>query len=246
MNAARKESTVRRDSELMAKRALQIHRGGARAAVLGVNDGLVSVLCLVLAVAAAQGSAKSVLIAGLAGLIAGAISMAAGEWISIKSQIDLFRGVLFDLERLVQENRDILISQLREYFENSGQDKKTASITATQIATNNDYLKREYARNVMGINPNELGSPWLAALSSLVLFMLGGFAALLPWFFMDGYAAVISSIVFTAIGGIIVGGYVSYSGGGKIWRGCLRQLFIIILAAGVTYGLGHLFGIAVS
>lgn len=241
-----REEQMRLDSELMAKRAIQIHRGGARAAVLGVNDGLVSTLCIVLAVAAAQDSAKAVLIAGLAGLIAGAISMAAGEWISIKSQVDLFKGVLDDLNRMVREDREFLTSQLQEDFQNSGLDKKTAKVAAEEISRDDEHLSNEYARNVMGINPDELGSPWIAAFSSFALFTLGSLVALAPWFFIEGNAAGATSVVFTALGGLLVGGYVSYTGGSSILRGSVRQLFIIVLASVVTYGVGHLFGVAVG
>jgi VIT1/CCC1 family predicted Fe2+/Mn2+ transporter len=246
MTQISRDERMRRDSELIAKRALQIHRGAARAAVLGVNDGLVSVLCIVLAVAAAQNSAKAVLIAGFAGLVAGAISMAAGEWISIKSQIDLFKGVLDDLTRLVREDRELLTSQLQADFERSGLDKHTASVAASEIARDDGHLQEEYARNVMGINPKELGSPWTAALSSFTLFMIGGLAALSPWFFSEGHAAEVQSIIFTVIGGLVVGGYVSYTGGDRMANGALRQLFIIIFASVVTYGVGHLFGVAVG
>ncbi len=210
--------------------------------MLGVNDGLVSTLCIVLAVAAAQESATSVLIAGLAGLIAGAISMAAGEWISIKSQIDLFQGVLDDLQRLVKDDRELLTAQLEDDFKNSGLDSVTAATAAREISLDDKHLSTEYARNVMGFNPDELGSPWTAAFSSFLLFTAGSLVALCPWFFTEGATAIVLSIVFTTIGGLIVGGYVSRSSGSDIPRGAVRQLLIIAFASAVTYGVGHLFG----
>jgi vacuolar iron transporter family protein len=240
------EELMRLDSELLARRAIQIHRGAARAAVLGVNDGLVSTLCIVLAVAAAQDSAKNVLIAGFAGLIAGAISMAAGEWISVTSQVDLFRGVLGDLKRLVRDDRQLLTGQLQDDFEISGLDTKTAKLAANEIARDDRHLSTEYARNVMGINPEELGSPWTAAFSSFALFTLGSLAALLPWFFTEGRTAILLSIGLTMVGGLIVGGYVSRTSGSDIPRGAVRQLAIIIFASVMTYGIGHLFGAAIA
>lgn len=236
------EEILLRDSELLNKRALQIHRGAARAAVLGVNDGLVSVLCIVLAVHAAQDSAKSVLIAGFAGLVAGAISMAAGEWISVTSQVDLFRGVLGDVKRLLKEDRAILVSQLQDDFESSGADSKTAAAVANEIAKDDSHLMQEYAENVMKINPEELGSPWTAAFSSFALFTVGALFALAPWFFADGNIAAALSIALTIVAGSIVGGYVTRSSGGGIFRGAARQIFIIAFASVVTYGVGHLFG----
>lgn len=246
MHQTSNEELLRRDSALLKRRALQIHRGAARAAVLGVNDGLVSTLCIVLAVAAAQDSAKAVLIAGFAGLIAGAISMAAGEWISIKSQVELFRGVLEDLQRLVKEDKELLTSQLQANFERNGLDKKTSKLAADGISRNDEHLSNEYARDVMGINPDELGSPWTAVASSFLLFTAGALAPLSPWFFTEGHTAIILSIFFTSIGGLVVGGYVSYSSGSNVFKGAARQLCIIVLASVVTYGVGHLFGVAIG
>ncbi len=241
-----REEIMQRDSALLTKRALQIHRGAARAAVLGVNDGLVSTLCIVLAVAAASGSAHSVLLAGLAGLIAGALSMAAGEWISVTSQVELFKGVLSDLKRMVNEDREVLRQQLEDDFKNSGLDQSTAQIASSEIARDDHHLTTEYARNVMGINPEELGSPWTAAFSSFALFTAGSLVALFPWFYSEGTAAIATSIIATSIGGLIVGGYVSRTGGGNIAKGAIRQLFIIVLASAVTYGIGHLFGAVIG
>lgn len=245
MTETNKEQQMLEDSALLNRRALQIQRGAARAAVLGVNDGLVSVLCIVLGVAAAASSSQTVLIAGFAGLIAGAISMAAGEWISVKSQVELFRGVLDDLKRLVQDDRELLVSQLQVNFEAGGLGKKTAEMSAAEISLNDDFLCSEYARNVMGINPKELGSPWTAAFSSFALFTVGALVALVPWFFTGGHTASLLSIIFTAIGGLIVGGYVSHSSGSNIPKGALRQLFIIIFASIVTYGIGYAVGTVV-
>lgn len=241
-----KEELRYEDSALLTKRAVQLQRGAARAAVLGVNDGLVSTLCIVLGVAAASASREAVLIAGFAGLVAGAISMAAGEWISVTSQVDLFKGVLADLHRMVKDDRELLTEQLQEDFTKSGLDTKTAAIAAAEIARDDHHLTVEYARNVMGINPEELGSPWTAAFSSFALFTLGSLAALGPWFFSEGVTAITLSILFTSIGGLIVGGYVSRTSGNSIPNGAIRQLFIIALASVVTYGIGYIFGTAVN
>lgn len=240
------EESLKRDSALLKRRALQIHRGAARAAVLGVNDGLVSTLCIILAVAAAQDSPTAVLIAGFAGLVAGAISMAAGEWISIKSQIELFKGVLGDLNRLVKEDRGLLTDQLKANFVRNGLSKKTAKLAAEGISEKDSHLITEYSRDVMGINSHELGSPWTAAGSSFLLFVAGAMIALCPWFFTEGTLAIVLSIFFTSLGGLLVGGYVSHSGGGNVTKGALRQLAIIAFASIITYGVGYLFGVAVG
>ena len=235
-----------KDSQLLARRALQVQRGAARAAVLGVNDGLVSVLCIVLAVAGAGASAHNVLLAGFAGLIAGAVSMAAGEWISVKAQAELFGGILKDIRKLILEDRSLLVKQVEDGLSKSGHGDKTAETAANEIAEDDRHLTEVYARQVMGFNPDELGSPWVAAISSFALFTLGALAPLAPWFFVEGSIAIWISIILTGIGGLIVGGYISTSSGKPVINGALRQIGIIVLASLVTYGVGYLFGVSVS
>jgi VIT1/CCC1 family predicted Fe2+/Mn2+ transporter len=233
-------------TDILARRARQVQRGGARAAVLGVNDGLVSTLCIVLAVAAAGADAKAVLLAGFAGLIAGAVSMAAGEWISVKAQVELFDGILSDIHKLVGKHKGFLVGQLAEGLMATGHEKPTAQAAAKEIAKNEKQLGDAYARQVMGFNPEELGSPWLAAASSFVLFTVGALVPLAPWLFGSGMVAVMLSIILTAIAGLIVGGYIANSSGKSIIVGALRQLGIILLASAVTYGVGYLFGVTVG
>lgn len=235
-----------RDSALLAQRAAEVQKGAARAAVLGINDGLVSVLCIILGVAGGKGSPHAVLLAGFAGLIAGAISMAAGEWISVQSQVELFTGILNDLKKLIQSDRELLVEQLEKDLASSGISAKTAATAAAEISRNDKHLYNEFAANVIEINPDELGSPWHAAVSSFALFTVGALAALLPWFFTHGPLAITLSMVLTAIGGLVVGAYVARSSGNNLFKGAVRQLLIIIFAAAVTYGVGLLFGTAVS
>lgn len=235
-----------KDSEILAKRSLQVQRGAARAAVLGVNDGLVSVLCIVLAVAGAAAPAHTVLLSGFAGLIAGAVSMAAGEWISVRAQVELFDGILNDIHKLMAHDRQLLIEQVTDSLSRSGHADATAVKAANEIAEDDHHLSEVYARQVMGFNPEELGSPWVAAGSSFVLFTLGALAPLVPWFFGGSAVIMTLSIVFTACGSLIVGGYISYSSGRGVWRGALRQLGIVAMASIVTYGVGYLFGVSAS
>lgn len=234
------------DSQVLAARASQVQRGGARAAVLGVNDGLVSTLCLVLAVAAAGAGSQAVLVAGFAGLIAGAVSMAAGEWISVKAQAELFQGILNDLKKMVKNDRALLEDNLADSFVANGVEGTSAAVAAKEVASKENNLFSVYASQVIGINPEELGSPWVAAISSFLLFTLGALAPLSPWFFTGGTTAIWLSIIFTAVGGLFAGGYVASSSGKSVGYGALRQLAIIILAAGVTYGVGFVFGTTVA
>lgn len=233
------------DSAILARRARQVQNGGARAAVLGVNDGLVSTLCIVLAVAGATQSQTAVLLAGFAGLIAGAISMAAGEWISVQSQVDLFRGVLKDVKRLVKTDRRLIMDELEKDLIADGMSASTAQKATAEIAQKDAHLYNNFVDHVIGINKDELGSPWVAAGSSFLLFTVGAFVALAPWFFVGGGGAIGLSIGLTALSGLLVGGFVASSSGDSLIKGALRQLFIIVLASAVTYGVGYLFGATV-
>jgi vacuolar iron transporter family protein len=234
------------DSAVLARRALQVQRGAARAAVLGVNDGLVSVLCIVLAVAGAGAEPHAVLLAGFAGLVAGAVSMAAGEWISVRAQVELFNGILADIKNLLRSDKELLVEQVTDSFSKSGHGDKTAAKAALEIAENDHHLTQVYARQVMGFNPDELGSPWIAAVSSFLLFTAGALVPLAPWLFGGGAVVIWLSTILTGIGGLIVGGYISKTSGKGVVYGALRQLGIILLASVVTYGVGYLFGVSVG
>lgn len=236
----------KRDSEILAVRAAQVQKGGARAAVLGVNDGLVSTLCIVLAVAAAGGSQHAVFLAGFAGLIAGAVSMAAGEWVSVQSQVDLFEGVLADLKKMIKKDKDLLVENLFGHLQDNGYSAKTAKAASSELAKDEKSFFGTYAEQVVGVNPDELGSPWVAAISSFLLFTMGALAPLAPWLLTDGMSGIVWSIVLTAIGGLIAGAYVANSSGKSLTYGAVRQFLIVLLAAVATYGVGHLFGVTVG
>lgn len=236
----------KRDSMILARRAAQVQRGGARAAVLGVNDGLVSTLCIVLGVAAAGADQSAVVLAGLAGLVAGSISMAAGEWISVQSQVDLFHGVLNDLKKMIKNDKVLLEDNLTAHLVQDGYSSKTAVAATKELAVDKDQFYTTYAEQVIGLNPDELGSPWVAAISSFALFTLGALAPLSPWFFSEGVTAMWWSVALTAAGGLVAGGYVAYSSGKSLSFGAMRQFLIVVFASVVTYGVGMLFGSVVG
>lgn len=234
------------DAANLHRRAVQVSRGAARAAVLGVNDGLVTVLALTLGLAGAHASVSAVRLAGFASLVAGAFSMAAGEWVSVRAQVEMYQGVLGDLRALLGRNPKLVLDTLEERLENFGFDTSTAQKATTEIALDEDLFLSFTARTVFGVNSDELGSPLTAALSSLLLFSLGALVPLLPWFFTQGGAGVTWTIALTAIGAVAVGGYVSRTGGTQIWRGAVRQLVIVALAAAITYGIGAAVGTTVG
>jgi len=204
------------------------------------------VLCVVIGVAAAGAENSAVLLAGFAGLIAGAVSMAAGEWISVQSQVELFQGVLKDLKKLIKDDRDLLVEQVADRLSESGHGDATARKAADEISRSDTHLLNVYANQIIGINPDELGSPWIAAGSSFALFTLGALFPLAPWFFMGGTNGIALSIVLTLLASLLVGGYVARSSGRSVLYGATRQLLIVVFAAAVTYGIGALFGVATA
>lgn len=241
------QEEIHQASQLLAKRAAQVQRGAARAAVLGVNDGLVSILCIVVGVAAAGADAKSVLIAGFAGALAGAISMAAGEWISVKTQVELFEGVLEDLRVIMRDDKKLLATNLAKNFEQHGMDKDTAVHAAKDVAKDQKMFMSMYSSQVIGLNEDELGSPWWAAGSSFALFVAGAIAPMIPWVIgLHDLPGIVLAITLTGFASLFVGGYTARSSGRSVMYGAIRQLLIVVFAAIVTYGIGHLFGVAVS
>jgi len=231
-------------SKKLKERAALVQRGGLRAAVLGVNDGLVSTVCLVVGFAATGASTGVVLTAGLAGLLAGAISMAAGEWISVKAQVELFEGVLSDLQASMKTEKEHLVHSLAHTLAGGGMEIHTAHQAAKDIARNDDDFMTIYASQVIGMNKDELGSPWIAAGSSFALFAVGALVPLAPWFFGGGMIAIAISVIATSIGGLVVGAFIARSSGKNIAYGAIRQLLIILGSSFVTYGIGYLFGVS--
>ena len=219
------------DADALAARVAQVARGGARAAVLGVSDGLVTNVCLILAVAGASASRSSVRLAGFASLIAGSLSMAAGEWVSVRSQVELFSG---------------LIDELSSHLEAAGFGRETAHAASTELPLDEPRFLRFAAANLFGINPDELGSPMTAALTSLTYFAAGALVPLLPWFFTGAPTATWLSVVLTGLASVVVGSIVSRLSDRPVVWGALRQLAIVAGASAVTYGIGRLFGTAVS
>lgn len=172
--------------------------------------------------------------------------MAAGEWVSVRAQVELYQGVLGELRSLVGRNPKLVLDALEDKLEGFGFDTSTAQKASTEIGLDEELFLSFAARNVFGVNDDELGSPMTAALSSLALFSLGALVPLAPWFFTEGGAGVALTIVLTTVSAVVVGAYIGRSGGTSAWRSALRQFVIVAGAAGITYGIGALFGTTVS
>jgi VIT1/CCC1 family predicted Fe2+/Mn2+ transporter len=234
------------DAAQLAARVEQVARGGVRAAVLGVNDGLVTNVCLILAVAGANASRGSVRLAGFASLIAGALSMAAGEWVSVRSQVELFESLIGQLRGLLTRNPKLVLDELADHLEAAGFGRDTARAATTEIPLDEPRFMRFATTTLFGINPDELGSPLTAAGSSMFWFALGALVPLLPWFFTGRPLAVWLSVVLTRLASLAVGAELGRRSQRSPLRGAARQLAIVVSAAAMTYGIGRLFGTAVS
>src|SRR5438874_9123103 len=211
-----------------------VQGGTARAAVFGISDGLVSNVSLILGVAGANPGAGVVRLAGLAGLIAGAVSMAAGEYVSMKAQTELYEREL-DLERReLRRNPHVETVELTQIYQSRGVDPDRARELAQQMMSDPDTALETHAREELGINPDNLGSPVGAAVSSFVAFALGALAPLVPWFIGSGTAATIASVIVGLVASTIVGTLLARFNGRSVLFSAARQTAIATFAAGVT------------
>ena len=218
--------------------------GGARAAVFGVSDGLVTNVSLTLGMAGAHPAAGVVRLAGLAGLIAGACSMAAGEYVSMRAQSELFERELA-LERHELHNRpEGELRELVKIYEDRGLDRALARQLAGEMMRTPELALETHAREELGIDPQRLGSPFQAAGSSFAMFAIGALLPLLPWLLASGTGAIIASIVIGSIAALGIGVALAVFTRRRWWWSAIRQLMIAAVAAGVTYGIGHLVGVS--
>ena len=218
-----------------------------RAAVLGANDGLLSNFSLVMGVAGAQVSANTVLVTGLAGLLAGAGSMAMGEWVSVQSARELAGHQLQIEAREIEEIPDEEREELALIYEAKGLDAAQArALAARQIADRSTALDT-LAREELGIDPDELGgSATVAAGTSFVLFSVGAILPVVPYFFLSGTPAVIISAALSAIGLFGIGALITvFTGRSALFSGG-RQVLIGGAAAALTYLVGRAIGSAVG
>ncbi len=226
------------------------HRTGGnalRAAVLGANDGLVSNLSLVMGVAGAEFSERTVLVTGLAGLLAGACSMAMGEWLSVTSARELYETQIATEASELRESPEEEKEELILIYEAKGLPQAQARALAERIIADPSTALDTLAREELGIDPKELGgSAWIAGGTSFLLFALGAIFPVLPFFFLQGSAAVETSLGQSAVVMFLIGaGTTLFTGRGMVFSG-LRQVGIGIAAAAITYGLGRLIGVSLS
>lgn len=221
--------------------------GTFRAAIFGVSDGLVSNVSLIMGVAGAGVDNQVILIAGLAGLLAGAFSMGAGEYISMRAQREVFER-LIDLERkelaLFPEEE---LSELAVIYEEKGVPSGLANDLATAVMADPKIALDTHAREELGLDPEEgLGSPWGASIASFLMFAFGAAVPLVPFIFGEGTSPLVVSAVLSIIVLFIVGAGISVLTGKSPLLSGLRQVAVGAAASIVTYAVGSLFNVAVG
>lgn len=218
-----------------------------RAAVLGANDGLVSNLSLVMGVAGAALDNRTVLITGLAGLLAGAISMALGEWLSVQSARELYGHQIKIEAGEIEQAPEEEAEELALIYEARGLPPDQAQTLAAQILADPQNALDTLAREELGVDPEELGgSAWEAALTSFVLFALGAIFPVLPFAFFSGFSAVIASILFSILALFGLGAVITLFTGRSVLYSGLRMVIFGLLAAAVTFGIGRLIGVGIA
>lgn len=222
------------------------HGGSLRAAVFGINDGLVSNFGLVMGFAGAEAKSEYILLAGVAGLLAGSFSMAAGEYVSVRAQRELFE------QQIAMEKQELEMSPKEEeeelalIYQAKGIPEADAHLMARRIVENPRTAIDTLAREELGLDPSQLGSPWAAAGSSFVAFILGAIVPVLPYLFTAGTTAWTVSGLLSCLALFSVGALISiFTARGPLVSG-LRMLAIGLLASAITYSVGWLLGVSVA
>lgn len=218
--------------------------GWLRPAVFGAMDGLVSNFALIAGVVGAAGAGTGAVLAGFAGLVAGACSMAAGEYTSVKSQTELMRAEIAVERRELDRDPAGELAELAALYRSRGLDAKLADQVAVSLSADPERALRVHVREELGVDPDDLPSPVLAAASSFGAFAVGALVPLAPFLF--GASGLTLAVVLSVLGLFGFGAAVAAMTARPWWLGGLRQLALGVGAAAVTFGLGHLLGVTVS
>ncbi len=218
-----------------------------RAAVLGGNDGLVSNFSLVMGIAGATAGGSGVLLAGVAGLLAGALSMALGEWISVKSSQELHENQMqLEMDEL-ETNPEGEQKEIALIYMAKGIPEDQANTMAAEIMQDKNRAHDLLVREELGINPEELkGSAMEAAIYSFVLFAIGAVIPVIPFMFNTGITAIVISVISSAAGLFLIGAAITLFTGKSIWFSGFRQVIFGLIAAAITFGIGKLIGVSLE
>ena len=218
-----------------------------RAAVLGANDGLVSNLSLVMGVAGADLSGKAILITGFAGLLAGAFSMALGEWLSVQSSRELYKNQIKIETQEIDTAPEEETEELALIYQSRGIEKEQAQQMAARIMQDRGSAVETLAREELSVDPKELGgSAWTAAITSFLLFAIGAIIPVFPFIFLSGIGAVALSIVLSTVGLFVIGSGITLFTGRSVLFSGSRMVLFGLAAAAITYGLGKLIGVSIG
>lgn len=220
--------------------------GNLRAAVFGVNDGLISNVSLILGVAGASANHYFIILSGIAGLLAGACSMAAGEYVSMRSQKEFFEYQIGLEKSELEEYPEEEALELALIYEARGLPKEEAERLANVIISNPEHALDTLAREELGLNPDELGSPWGAAISSFLSFGIGAIIPLIPFLLGDFAWNLVISICLTSVTLFVIGATLSLFTSSNALKSGLRMLLIGWMAGALTYGIGKLIGVSIS
>jgi vacuolar iron transporter family protein len=218
--------------------------GSLRPATFGVMDGLVSNFALVAGVVGGGASGTTVLITGLAGLVAGACSMATGEFASVSSQTELMRAEIAVEKRELIDNPEDELRELTALYQQKGLRPELAAEVARELSADPEVAWRVHAREELGVDPDDLPSPWVAAGSSFLAFTVGALIPLLP--FLLGASSVLPTLFVSAAGLIVAGSIIARLTAKPMWFGGGRQLVLGGLSAVVAYGVGLLVGVGLG
>ena len=238
-----------RSAEEIGQRHRSAGGGNLRALVFGANDGLVSNAGLILGVVGAtggNGEGRAVVISGVAGLLAGAFSMASGEYVSVRSQREMFEHQIAAERDELETYPEAEAAELATIYQARGLSLDDANHMAASIIKNPAYALDALAREELGLDPEHLGSPWGAAGSSFVSFSLGAVIPLLPFLLTRGHPALFGSMAATGVALFAIGAAISLFTGRSAWRGGVRMLLIGAAAAGATFLIGRLLDVTVS
>lgn len=238
-----------RSADEIGQRHRSAGGGNLRALVFGANDGLVSNAGLILGVAGAtggNGEARAIVISGIAGLLAGAFSMASGEYVSVRSQREMFEHQIAAERDELETYPEAEAAELSTIYQARGLSQDDANHMAASIIKNPAYALDALAREELGLDPANLGSPWAAAGSSFLSFSLGALVPLVPFLVARDRHALLASVALTAVALFGIGAAISLFTGRNAWRGGLRMLLIGAAAAGATYSIGRLLDVTVS
>lgn len=218
-----------------------------RAAVLGGNDGLISNFSLVMGIAGATSGHGGVLLAGISGLLAGALSMALGEWISVKSAQELYQNQMQLEMDEIETNPEGEKRELSLIYTAKGIPEKQAQQMAEEIMRDKGRAHEILVKEELGINAEELtGSPLEAALYSFFLFAIGAVIPVIPFMITDGMRAIMASVGLSAAGLFLIGAAITLFTGRNVWYSGFRQVLFGIAAAAITFGIGRIIGVSIS